>query len=327
MPDSEQPLPNRRLVWALRVASILFLLLSLALIALPSVLDLTLPFFYFQLTPILSLFLYPIVLWGLRTTRPKKFALGLAVVLGSWWFVLSANCAAGPTFRLFQPATRQDSSLDLILLVAGSTCGLALLQGAYVGIALKVFRSMGKGRGDVKKMAGAVAGGAALGVLGALVAYAFGFLYSTSVPGQSPALGSLRTINTAEITYAATYGGSYTPSLAELGVPPEGTPPSASAAGLIDSVLATGTKRYRTYNMIDDLVDEIALALGRGIRHGYRYDYRPGPRDEQGRINSYKICARPIGERRASYFTDETGVIRETYEDRCPNEKDLPIPG
>jgi len=318
--NREQPSVNRRLVWFLRVASMLFLLPSLALTVLCA-LDLGVPLPYW--TSIVSLVLYPVVFWGLGAIPPRKIALGLAIALGSLWFVPTAIYASGFTFSLFQPATRQDSILDVILLLAGATCLLTLLHGAYVGVALKVFRSTSKGRGDVLKMVGAVVGGLVSGVW---VVVAILFAYGMP-PGQSPAVGSLRTINTAEITYFSTYERGYTTSLAELGLPPEGTQPSASAAGLIDSVLATGTKRYRTYNMIDDLVDEIAFALGRGIRHGYRYDYRPGPRDEHGRIRSYTICARPIGERHASYFTDESGVIRTTEEDRCPNEKDYPTAG
>jgi hypothetical protein len=62
---------------------------------------------------------------------------------------------------------------------------------------------------------------------------------------------SLRTINTAAVTYATTYNVGYPPSLAALGPPKTGNPnastseivkaESAQAAGLIDEVLASGT--------------------------------------------------------------------------------------
>jgi hypothetical protein len=55
---------------------------------------------------------------------------------------------------------------------------------------------------------------------------------------QASAVGSLRTINTAEITYASTYNHGYSSSLATLGPGTEGSPPVESAAGLIDEVLA-----------------------------------------------------------------------------------------
>jgi hypothetical protein len=120
---------------------------------------------------------------------------------------------------------------------------------------------------------------------------------------RASAMGSLRTINTTEITYASTYDGGYSPDLASLG--PGGTgPPSASAAGLIDSVLATGRKS------------------------GYIFTYTPGQRDPKGRIGSYTVTACPITYdrdgrgSRTSFFTDETGFIRQTDENRPPTGQD-----
>jgi len=58
---------------------------------------------------------------------------------------------------------------------------------------------------------------------------------------EASAVGSLRSINTAEVSYSSTYPDSgYACSLGVLG-PTTGTP-SATAAGLIDGVLASGTK-------------------------------------------------------------------------------------
>ena len=61
---------------------------------------------------------------------------------------------------------------------------------------------------------------------------------------ESSAAGSIRTINTAEVSYAASYGLGYG-TLAQLGsaapcVP--GTVATAAAACLVDSVLSAGTK-------------------------------------------------------------------------------------
>ena len=114
-----------------------------------------------------------------------------------------------------------------------------------------------------------------------------GFLSS-----QASALGSLRTLNTAEIMYCSTYPNGYSPSLSSLGPPPDGTEPSAKAAGLIDSTLA-GTENSSE-------------------KSGYRFVYSPGPSDSQGRIASYSITASPIqpGDFKLKYFyTDQTGVI------------------
>lgn len=120
---------------------------------------------------------------------------------------------------------------------------------------------------------------------------------------RASAMGSLRTINTAEITYASTYDGGYSPDLASLG-PGRAGPPSASAAGLIDGELATGRKS------------------------GYIFTYTPGQRDPKGRIASYTATACPITydrDRRGfrtSFFTDETGIIRQTDENRPPTGQD-----
>ena len=60
---------------------------------------------------------------------------------------------------------------------------------------------------------------------------------------EASAVASLRTISTAETTYASTYPTvGYTCTLSELGPPPSGTAMSSSAAGILDSVLASGQK-------------------------------------------------------------------------------------
>ena len=58
---------------------------------------------------------------------------------------------------------------------------------------------------------------------------------------ESSAVGSIRTINTSEVSYATTYGTGYAPALTNLG---GATPCTASAATacLIDPFLGAGTK-------------------------------------------------------------------------------------
>jgi hypothetical protein len=116
----------------------------------------------------------------------------------------------------------------------------------------------------------------------------------------------LRTINTAEINYASTYGHGFSPSLAALGPPAGNAPPSAAAA---------------------DLLFE---ALIHGERNGYTYTYRPGQRNAKGEIDTYTVSARPLkyeGGETNSYFTDQTGVIRFTNEDRPATSQDPPLTG
>ncbi len=123
--------------------------------------------------------------------------------------------------------------------------------------------------------------------------------------GASP-VSSLRTINTSETTYSATYNVGFSPTLAALGPPPEGAQPSPFRAGLIDSVLASG------------------------VKSGYRFTYVPGPPSEGGIITTYTVFMRPLkydDTGRYSYFTDTSGVIRGTSEDRPATAKDQPIGG
>ncbi len=124
-----------------------------------------------------------------------------------------------------------------------------------------------------------------------------------SSANQASAVSSLRTINTAETTYADAYKIGFSPTLAELGPGPAA---SASTAGLIDSVLAGGRKS------------------------GYTFAYTAGPKDASGHVKTYTVVAGPAnfgGRRIVSYFTDESGVIRQTDEDRPATAKDPPVGG
>ena len=60
---------------------------------------------------------------------------------------------------------------------------------------------------------------------------------------EASAVGSLRTLNTAEITYNTSYpSAGFTCTLSALGPPSGNTSASSSAAGLVDSTLANGVK-------------------------------------------------------------------------------------
>ena len=109
--------------------------------------------------------------------------------------------------------------------------------------------------------------------------------------GPSP-VGSLRTINTAALTYSSAYGHGFPRRLSNLGLPrsEKYNPSDASdqAANLIDEILASGRK---------------------GL---YGYYYIAGPVDSQGRILSYMVYADPVDPNAGNrhYFTDQTRVIR-----------------
>jgi len=112
-------------------------------------------------------------------------------------------------------------------------------------------------------------------------------LRSRIAANQASAVGSCRTLNTALITYASTFNTGYASTLISLG--PGASPPTASLAGLIDSVLAAGFKS------------------------GYSFAYTPGS-VVNGRINTYTLNSNPITVGTTGtnyYFTDESGVIRQ----------------
>jgi type II secretory pathway pseudopilin PulG len=75
------------------------------------------------------------------------------------------------------------------------------------------------------------------GIIGILAATAMPrMLTAKQAAGASSAIGSMRTINSAQLTYAFTCGlGFYAPNLSTLGTPPEGT-----GEAFITPSLATG---------------------------------------------------------------------------------------
>src|ERR1044071_4091211 len=63
-------------------------------------------------------------------------------------------------------------------------------------------------------------------------------LRSKMAANEASAVGSVRTLNTAAVTYSTTYGG-YPAALTNLG---PASPATSTSADLVDSVLAGGTK-------------------------------------------------------------------------------------
>jgi type IV pilus assembly protein PilA len=104
---------------------------------------------------------------------------------------------------------------------------------------------------------------------------------------QASAVASLRTLNTSEVTYSATYNVGFSSTLAQLGTPASGNA-SLGAAGLVDSVLAAGTKS------------------------GYSFVYAASA-TVGGSTPNYTINANPLivgSTGQNYYYTDATNVIR-----------------
>lgn len=104
---------------------------------------------------------------------------------------------------------------------------------------------------------------------------------------EASSVGSMRTLNTASVTYSSTYG-AFPLAISNLG---PAASASAAAADLIDDALASGTKSGYTFTLT-------------------------GVPDGSGLVDGYTINANPVtpGSSGVRYFyTDQSGVIRCAY--------------
>jgi hypothetical protein len=106
--------------------------------------------------------------------------------------------------------------------------------------------------------------------------------------GVAPAVGSLRTIATAEIVYSETFKHGFSRTLPSLGPPPPGLNPSPDYADLVDGVLASGAKS------------------------GYTFRYTARDTHGDGTLDAYTVQADPIDPSRGGrhFFMDQSAVIR-----------------
>jgi type IV pilus assembly protein PilA len=111
-------------------------------------------------------------------------------------------------------------------------------------------------------------------------------LRSRMAANEASAVGSLRTINTAEVTYSTTYPSIGFASLAALGGAAPCTTATSAGACLIDNVLATGTKSGYTFT---------ATATGTAPSVQYTANGNPTVPGQSGQ---------------RYFFTDQSGVIR-----------------
>src|SRR5579864_6777564 len=115
------------------------------------------------------------------------------------------------------------------------------------------------------------------------------FLRAKIAANEAAAIANTRTITTSNVVYSTTYGIGYAASLAKMATPPPPALVTANAAGLLDNILAAGTKS------------------------GYVYTYVAGPLGAGGTIDTYTLQADPLtpsitGTRH--FFVDASGVIR-----------------
>jgi type IV pilus assembly protein PilA len=118
---------------------------------------------------------------------------------------------------------------------------------------------------------------------------------------EASAAGSLRTINTQAVSYMTTFGG-YPAALANLGPPAGGAAPSLATAGLIDAVLAAGTKS------------------------GYDFVFTGAGPNAAGLNQTYTSTAvHQANTGIRNYFSDQSGVIRFTTDGTTPTVASSPM--
>ncbi|PYU00440.1 MAG: pili assembly chaperone [Acidobacteria bacterium] len=116
-------------------------------------------------------------------------------------------------------------------------------------------------------------------------------LRSKIAANEASAVGSIRTIGTAEVTYQSSWGTGFAATLARLGGPPPCTVATAVQACLIDPLLSTGgfTKSGYAFNAAGTFPDV------NGVLNGFEVNATP---------NTYQTT----GVR--AFCDDQTGVIK-----------------
>jgi prepilin-type N-terminal cleavage/methylation domain-containing protein len=131
-------------------------------------------------------------------------------------------------------------------------------------------------------------------------------LRSRIAANEASAVGSIRTINTAEVTYSASYPDCGFTTLTSLG----GSGGNASGAGLIDSVLANGLKSGYSF---------AATATGGGTGTCGAGSGTPN--------STYTVVGQPQSAQTGQryFFSDQSGVIRYTTDGTAATASSSPL--
>ena len=250
--------------------------------------DLSKPDRYDLLWPILfcPLWLpYMWVFWGLRSNlsgHTVKKALALALGCGSLILVLFSFLLAVTTF---------DADRQMVIVYAL----VVLLQVALLLGTVKAYYSMDREPGDLRILVGRL-WVPIVGIAAAAIILPNLLFNQDRIPYEASGVGSLRTINTAQVEYARIHPDKgFATSLAELG---------PGSGDLIDSVLASGKKS------------------------SYIFILTAAPPDSHNRIVRYSVVARPqhYGKKtKHNFLTDESGILRFTTENRAATAQDPPL--
>jgi len=225
---------------------------------------------------------YAWVFWSMRSyadAHTVKKALAVAVGCSSLIFLLCS-------FLLVQTSFDAEPRLAIVYAL------VALLQITLLVGAITAYYSMKREPKDLQILVTRL-WVPIVGITAAAIVVPNIFLQQRA-PNEASSVGSLRTINVAQVYYAQTHPDKgFASSLAELGPEP--------GSALIDSVLASGRKS------------------------SYVFVVTPASPDSHGRITHYTVIARPqrYGKNgKHSFLTDESGVLHFTTEDRAPTAQD-----
>ncbi|MGA7792689.1 MAG: prepilin-type N-terminal cleavage/methylation domain-containing protein, partial [Candidatus Acidiferrales bacterium] len=130
-------------------------------------------------------------------------------------------------------------------------------------------------------------------------------LRSKMAANEASAVASLRTYNTSIVAYQTTYASDPTTNLSELG---PSTTPSSTAADLVDNL----------------------LGIAAPIKSGYAFTYTPGAAASNGSVSTYSIISNPTTQNvtgQRTFYTDQSGVIRQRTDGTTAGPTDTPIGG
>jgi len=132
---------------------------------------------------------------------------------------------------------------------------------------------------------------------------------SRMAANESSAVGSVRTINTAEVSYAAAFPDTgYAADLVSLGGPVGGCTPGVTAT--------TGAACY------------IDPTLAAGQKSGYQFGAAGAKSGGSTTNNTYTVTSTPLGvgsTGNRGFYSDQSGVIRYTLDGSAPTNASSPL--
>jgi hypothetical protein len=283
---------SKRWILAALIASLLSLLFILVPALISDILDFQHDYrFVIQLLLPSPLWApYIVILWNLRAAgrsdaQRVKKGLALAISWGGFILLLSA-------FLFFEGWTACKPDWRGTTLSAD----IALIQAILVFSAIRAYYSLAPHADDRQILVTR----ALIGITGIVLSALF--IPTLVLPHhamfESASVSFLRTIVVAQQAYSEEHKAEgFASSLSQLG-------PSSKSDGLIDTVLASGKKS------------------------GYVLTLRTGPPQTDGRIIRYTLSARPEKYGNCgthSFFTDETGVVHYTSENRAATAQDAAL--